>query len=246
MSASPDIFLSYSRDDQTTARRFAEGLEAQGFSAWWDATLRTGESYDQVTEKALNEAKAVVVLWSAKSVNSRWVRAEATMADRNKTLAPVMIESCRRPIMFELTQTADLSHWSGDAKDKTWQSFVVDLRGLIAKGNPGAVANADPSHRPAAATPWYRERSFKVAIVAVPVVIAAALLYGYLRAPKSPGATSVPVADGGVVQSTPPTPPTTPRVGTSDADPRASVAVIPFANLTGDASKEYFSDGMAE
>ena len=28
--------------------------------------------------------------------------------------------------------------------------------------------------------------------------------------------------------------------------PAASVAVVPFANLTGDASKEYFSDGMAE
>ena len=28
--------------------------------------------------------------------------------------------------------------------------------------------------------------------------------------------------------------------------PRASLAVVPFANLTGEASKEYFSDGMAE
>ena len=29
-------------------------------------------------------------------------------------------------------------------------------------------------------------------------------------------------------------------------EPTASVAVVPFANLTGDASKEYFSDGVAE
>ena len=30
----PDVFLSYSRDDQTTARRFAEGLERAGFTVF--------------------------------------------------------------------------------------------------------------------------------------------------------------------------------------------------------------------
>ena len=65
---------------------------------------------------ALREAKAVVVLWSKHSVDSRWVRAEATQADRHGTLVPVMIEPCKRPIMFELTHTADLSHWKGDAR----------------------------------------------------------------------------------------------------------------------------------
>ena len=62
-----------------------------------------------MTEKALKDSKAVVVLWSKKSVDSRWVRAEATLADRYGKLVPVMIESCDRPIMFELTHTSDLS-----------------------------------------------------------------------------------------------------------------------------------------
>ena len=31
----PDIFLSYNREDSDTARRFAEGLEREGFSVWW-------------------------------------------------------------------------------------------------------------------------------------------------------------------------------------------------------------------
>ena len=114
----PDIFLSYNREDHVTARRFAEAFEREGFKVWWDATLRSGEAYDQVTEKALKQAKAVVVLWSKRSVESRWVRAEATVADRNKTLIPAMIEPCERPIMFELTQTAELAHWQGAADDK--------------------------------------------------------------------------------------------------------------------------------
>ena len=115
----PDIFLSYNREDQTVARRFAEGFAAEGFEVWWDTTLRAGEAYDQVTEKALKTAKAVVVLWSKQSVDSRWVRAEATLADRQKTLVPVTIEPCERPIMFELTQTADLAHWRSSAPSRS-------------------------------------------------------------------------------------------------------------------------------
>jgi Tol biopolymer transport system component len=139
----PDIFLSYSRDDQATARLFAEGFEREGFSIWWDATLNPGEAFDQVTEKALRDAKAVVVLWSKKSVDSRWVRAEATQANDNKTLVPVMIEPCKRPIMFELTHTADLSQWTGDRKDNAWQSFLTGVRLFVERG--GSVPAASPA-----------------------------------------------------------------------------------------------------
>jgi len=57
-----EVFLSYSREDQATARRFAEALQQEGFGVWWDQTLRSGEAYDEVTEKALKSARAVVVL----------------------------------------------------------------------------------------------------------------------------------------------------------------------------------------
>ncbi len=130
----PDIFLSYNREDQSTAKRFAEAFETQGLSVWWDVTLRSGEAYDEVTEQALRDAKAVVVLWSKKSAASRWVRAEATLADRNRTLVPAMIEPCDRPIMFELTQTADLSRWSGETSDRTWQTFLADVRRFVGAG----------------------------------------------------------------------------------------------------------------
>jgi TolB-like protein len=150
----PDIFLSYNRDDQLIARQFAEAFEGEGFKVWWDATLRSGEAYDQVTEKALREAKAVVVLWSKKSVESRWVRAEATLADRNRTLVPAMIEACERPIMFELTQTADLSRWNGDATDRLWRAFLADVRRIVGVGGSQAV----PAMPPPAAVSSYRAR----------------------------------------------------------------------------------------
>src|SRR5665213_2284881 len=130
----PDIFLSYNREDQATARRYAEAFAGAGFDVWWDTTLRAGEAYDQVTEKALKTAKAVVVLWSKQSVDSRWVRAEATLADRQKTLVPVTIEPCERPIMFELTQTADLAHWQGEPADKAWLAFLGDVKQFVERG----------------------------------------------------------------------------------------------------------------
>jgi TolB-like protein len=130
----PDIFLSYNREDAATAKRFADAFAAEGLNVWWDATLRSGEAYDEVTEAALRGAKAVVVLWSPRSVVSRWVRAEATIADRCKTLVPVTIEPCERPIMFELTQTADLSHWTGNVSDKAWQAFLEDVRRFVGRG----------------------------------------------------------------------------------------------------------------
>lgn len=145
-----DIFLSYNREDQTRAKVFAEAFEAQGFKVWWDVGLRTGEAYDEVTETALRTANAVVVLWSKKSVQLRWVRAEATLADRNKTLVPCMIEPCERPIMFELTQTAELTHWQGDASDSAWRSFLSDVYRFVAKG--GAAPSATPVVQPVAAS----------------------------------------------------------------------------------------------
>jgi tetratricopeptide (TPR) repeat protein len=131
--STPDIFLSYNREDAARAKLFADAFMAEGFEVWWDARLRSGEEYDRVTEAALRGAKAVVVLWSKRSVDSSWVRAEATQAYRSKTLMPAMIEDCVRPVMFELTQTAELSHWRGDRKNPAWRAFITDLRSLVGK-----------------------------------------------------------------------------------------------------------------
>ncbi|NJD31728.1 MAG: TIR domain-containing protein [Gammaproteobacteria bacterium] len=140
-----DVFISYAREDAESARRFAEAFAAEGLSTWWDDALRSGEAFDESIERALREAAAVVVLWSASSVASRWVRAEATLADRNRTLVPVTIEPCQRPIIFELTQTADLAHWRGDRQDRVWRGLVADVRRLVEsqaapRGSPGGAA----------------------------------------------------------------------------------------------------------
>ena len=138
----PDIFISYSRQERPAARLFAESFAEEGFSVWWDAVLHSGETFDEVIERQLRAAKAVVVLWSPRSVASRWVRAEATQADRANKLVPVVIEPCDRPIIFELTHTAELPDWKGDRSDQAWQSLVYDLRRLIGQKAEASVKEA--------------------------------------------------------------------------------------------------------
>jgi hypothetical protein len=149
-----DIFISYSREDRPAARHFAKCFADEGFSVWWDATLQAGETFDEVIERELKAAKAVVVLWSPRSVQSRWVRAEATLADRSGKLVPAIIEKCDRPIIFELTHAAELADWTGDTSDSRWRAFVDDLGALIqkhsAKAAPSPVAAS--AGRPAASS----------------------------------------------------------------------------------------------
>ncbi len=177
----PDIFLSYCREDQAIARRFAEGLEQEGFDVWWDQALNAGESFDQVTERTLKEARAVVVLWTRRSVQSRWVRSEATLADRYGTLVPVMLEPCDRPIMFELTHTADLAGWSGDAGR---HALAVLRRRPAASGVRRRACHAASIPAPRAASPSLRSRRTPLRLAAsgaAGVVLAAGLAWWLVR-----------------------------------------------------------------
>jgi formylglycine-generating enzyme required for sulfatase activity len=150
-----DIFLSYSRADRPKAEIMAKALEADGFSVWWDKVLRAGQTYDEVTETMLREAQVVIVLWSQTSVQSKWVRAEATLGQRNCELVPAMIEEAERPIMFELVQTADLIGWEGDRSETRWTEFVDDIKRSLhkAKTTENAAPVPPPASKPASPVP---------------------------------------------------------------------------------------------
>ncbi|MEM8724144.1 MAG: TIR domain-containing protein [Pseudomonadota bacterium] len=106
----PDVFLSYSRVDQPRARLVFDAMEAAGISVWWDDMLEGGTRFHQVTEFNLENAAAVVVLWTKTSVASHWVHDEATRGRDRGVLIPVSIDGSLPPLGFRQFQWIDMSN----------------------------------------------------------------------------------------------------------------------------------------
>ena len=109
------VFLSYARDDQVVAKKIIAALEAQGFAVWWDGLLQGGAAFANQTEEALENADAVVVLWSKISAVSHWVRDEATVGRQKARLVPATLDGTEAPLGFRQFQLLDLSKWKGQA-----------------------------------------------------------------------------------------------------------------------------------
>ena len=77
---SADILISYSRFDRERVEILARELEATGFSTWWDKDLAGGVEYSREIESRILDERAVIVLWSAASIESTWVADEAELA----------------------------------------------------------------------------------------------------------------------------------------------------------------------
>jgi formylglycine-generating enzyme required for sulfatase activity len=126
-----DIFISYKREDQATARKLADALEKEGWSVWWDPKLRAGDDFDEVIEKVLDESSCVIVLWSEMSLQSHYVRAEAAEALEQEKLVPVAIENVTLPFRFKRLHTLKLLNWDGSSGSAEFRKLVDDIREII-------------------------------------------------------------------------------------------------------------------
>lgn len=172
-----DVFISYARPSEAEAHRIAEQLRSNGFSVWRDDELPAHRAYSDVIEERLKSARAVVVLWSAESAKSHWVRAEADSAREAGTLVQASLDGALPPMPFNQIQCADLKNWDGDTASPGWHKLEGSVAALVR-----GTSEAEPS-RP----------------------------------------------DSGRVQAI-----------------RASICVLPFVNMSGEADQEYFSDGISE
>jgi formylglycine-generating enzyme required for sulfatase activity len=126
-----DIFISYKREEQATARKLANALEGEGWTVWWDPKLRAGERFNDVIEKALKESKCVVVMWSKRSVESLYVKDEATYALKRNKLVPLMIEEVELPFRFEELHTPSLRDWDGSKDALDFRRLVEDIGAIV-------------------------------------------------------------------------------------------------------------------
>ena len=109
----PKLFLSYSRKDEVRARRFTAWLEREGHDVWRDEDdIGGGASFSSEIENALKECDAVLVLWSADSIISAWVRDEAGYGRDAGKLIPFSLDGTEPPLGFRQFQSINLSRWT--------------------------------------------------------------------------------------------------------------------------------------
>lgn len=222
--ARPLLFVSYSRADLARARPVIDLLEAAGFDAWWDGRLEGGENYLKTTETALETAACVVVLWSATSTQSHWVRDEAQRGRERGCLVPLSIDGTMAPLGFRQFQILDISGWDGAPTSPEAARILGAVRARI--GGEGtapapAAAPAGPVEARLATGTGPETRRLPLS----------------RRAMLAGGAGAVAVAGTlGAWQF---------GLLGSPAAAAISMVVLPFANETGDPDKKYFSDGLA-
>ncbi|MEQ1509274.1 MAG: TIR domain-containing protein [Sphingopyxis sp.] len=122
------IFVSYSRDDRKRALPIIDALESAGYSVWWDGLLGGGERFSHTTEAALENARAVVVLWSKSSTGSHWVHDEATRGRDRRCLVPISLDGVEAPLgfrQFQLITMPASRRSSGDALDTILRAVAV-------------------------------------------------------------------------------------------------------------------------
>lgn len=179
------VFISYASEDRALAEVLAHALEAQGWPVWWDRKIPFGKSFDQVIEDSLDQARCVVVLWTKSSVESRWVRSEASAAAERDVLIPILFEAgVKIPLEFRMLQAVNLVGWQAGEAQVQFDALLRQIAGMLDAAAPApSTLPSSPTPRPIPSrsrrTLWF------AAFIAAPTILLVATI-GILAAWRAP------------------------------------------------------------
>ena len=125
----PDVFISYSHNDQAVVDQLRDALADEGLSVFSDKSIRPGQRCDEAIEEALSKVSAVIVLWSQSSIQSDWVREEAAYAREQGKLLPVIsMPASSVPIGFSQLASIRLPGSGAEIDDKTRTAIIKAVR----------------------------------------------------------------------------------------------------------------------
>ncbi len=196
-----DIFISYASADRERARLLADALTKRGYVVWWDRTIPPGRVFDEVIQEAIQGARCMVVLWSADSTRSNWVKTEAAEGVTRGILVPALIGDVAPPIEFKRIQSANLSQWSGDEAYTEYCNLLDAIERLMkqtprAAGDAAATVQAPRPLTSGATSNVNTIKTFVLGALVALAVVGAFWLYGKggkERLTSAPAAPSVSV-----------------------------------------------------
>src|SRR5262245_16962671 len=125
------VFLSYAREDREKVDQILHALRERKFPVFIDQDMASGVDWEKVLEAQLEQAYAVVVVWSSHSVVSEWVAREAAAGLAKDRLFPLLLErDLALPTQFAHKHAADLSDWNGHPEDAKFNNAIGLLKPL--------------------------------------------------------------------------------------------------------------------
>ena len=130
------VFVSYARADEAWAQAVITALEEAGIHAWWDGLIPGGKTFSAQIAEALEQARAVVVLWSKNSLESDWVKDEASVGREHRTLIPISIDGSSPPLGFRQIQSIRVRAGGPRASNPAIQKAVAAVAEILGKAPP--------------------------------------------------------------------------------------------------------------